>query len=353
METQVQIGLEIAEMAKQEIEIDDDSPPMKAFSGLISQCIKRDADWKAFYTAKMQPVTPSSVKTNVLQIYATELIAEQHYRSGDYKAATDVLQSLIDENKLNGEDKAWYLQDMARFNYVEDRIESQRLQVAAHRTNRSLLLPPSGVSVTKLSILSKGRIERIIEWIKRYKDYEKLNIAIAYILTQLSFGTQSDRFEQALNELSFALGFEGERPDKEWKAGPDNLWALDDNHYIIWECKSEVDSRRSSIHKSETVQMNQSSAWFTKHYKSSKVKRILIHPARTLDKSAALTQETHSMDKGSLTKFVQAVRQFFNSFKNVEFQDLSESHIQQLIDDNKLSVTALFEGYTRRIRATM
>ena len=349
MDTQVQIGLEIAEMAKQEIE--EGESPMKAFSRLISQCTKdRDAGWKAFYTEKMQSVGPSSVKEHVLEIYATELKAEKLYRRGDYKAATQELQNLIDQNILNEEDKAWYLQEMARFNYVDDRIESQRLQVAAHKLSRSLLRPSSGVSVTKLSILSKGRIERIINWIKKYGDYEHLNVAISDILTQLSFGTQADRFERALNELSFALGFKGERPDKEWKEGPDNLWALDDKHYIFWECKSEADSKRVDINKRETGQMNQSCAWFDRHYGGHDVKRVLIHPARILQRSAALTHEIGIMDKDRLHEFVKAIRQFFNSFKNVEFQDLSGDHIQQLIDNHRLSVKALLEGYTKRPR---
>ena len=80
------------------------------------------------------------------------------------------------------------------------------------------------------------------------------------------FGAKAEKFEQALDEISRALGFAGERPDKEWKEGPDNLWALDDTQYILWECKSEVEIARSDINKREAEQMNRSSAWFEKHY---------------------------------------------------------------------------------------
>ena len=62
------------------------------------------------------------------------------------------------------------------------------------------------------------------------------------------------------------MGFAGERPDAEWKEGPDNLWALDDSHYLLFECKSEVDVTRAEINKRETEQKNRSSAWFDKHY---------------------------------------------------------------------------------------
>ena len=86
-------------------------------------------------------------------------------------------------------------------------------------------------------------------------------------------------FEQALDEIAPALGFVGERPDKEWKEGPDNLWAIDAKQYLLWECKSEVDVKRSEINKREAEQMNRSGAWFDKHYQGMDVKRIIIHPA--------------------------------------------------------------------------
>ena len=83
-------------------------------------------------------------------------------------------------------------------------------------------------------------MERIIEWVRKHDNYEQLDIVLSDILGQLVFGTKADKFEGGLDELSRALGFIGERPDKEWEEGPDNLWALDDTQYILWECKNEV-----------------------------------------------------------------------------------------------------------------
>ena len=53
---------------------------------------------------------------------------------------------------------------------------------------------------------------------------------------------------------SVALGFAGERPDKAWKEGPDNLWALDNTRYLVVECKNEVDVTRAEIKKREAEQ---------------------------------------------------------------------------------------------------
>lgn len=53
---------------------------------------------------------------------------------------------------------------------------------------------------------------------------------------RLKFGTAAKReFEEAVEKLSLALGFKGERPDKKWKQGPGNLWAVNDSEYLLWE----------------------------------------------------------------------------------------------------------------------
>lgn len=348
MDTQIEIGLVIAEYAKEDIEKGE--IPDKAFSGLIRQCLQRDSGWKTFYAQEMEGVKPTGPNKRVLDIYATELIAEQKYRSGDKAGATACIQTALDKKVFDPEDKAWYIQEMARYSYRHDRLESQRLQVAAHSANRLLLRPPSGASVAKLTIVSKGRVERIISWVKPHENYEQLNIAISDILSRLIFGTKADKFEQALDDLSRALGFKGERPDKEWKEGPDNLWALDDTRYIVWECKSEVEVTRVEINKREAEQMNRSCAWFGKYYAGSKAKNVIIHPAKTIQKAAALTHDVEVMDEASLKQFIKAVRSFFNAFEAADFNDLSEKHIQKLIDDNKLTVTDLINGYTKTPR---
>jgi replicative superfamily II helicase len=238
MSVQIEIGLEIAEMAKQELE--EGQTPLNALLGLVAQCIRRDEDWKAYYAEQMDKVKHAGANEHVLRTYAAELAAEQAYIAGDYAGASDALQTLIDKGKLDREDSAWYLQEMARYQYRSNRTESQKLQVAAHGKNRLLLKPASGVTVTKLTIVSQGRTERIKRWVSQYDNYAQLDVVVSDILGRLVFGTKADKFEQALDDLSRALGFKGERPDKEWKEGPDNLWALSDKQYIIWECKSEV-----------------------------------------------------------------------------------------------------------------
>lgn len=348
MATQIEIGLEIAEMAKQELE--EGEKPLKALLGLVSQCIGRDEDWKAYYAEQMDKVKPAGANEHVLRTYASELAAEQAYTAGDYAKATDGLQALIDKGHLDREDSAWYLQEMARYQYRANRAESQKLQVAAHGKNRLLLKPPSGVTVTKLKIVSQGRTERIKKWVSQCDNYAQLDVVVSDLLDRLVFGTKADKFEQALDDLSRALGFKGERPDKEWKEGPDNLWALSDTQYIIWECKSEVGIHRAEINKREAEQMNRSSAWFDKHYAGMNVRRFIIHPAYVVESAAAFTHDVQAVRESELKRFVKAIKAFFKSFENQDFRDLSEGHIQKLLDTHRLSVGHLLDDYCKKLK---
>jgi replicative superfamily II helicase len=202
MAAQIQLGLEIADMAKQEIEDDKDVKP--ALNKLVLQCLNRDDDWKAFYVERMDQVVPGGANDRVLRAYAVELSAEQAYSMGDYSGATRLLQGLLDAGSVGGDDKGWYLQEMARYNWRANRMDSEQMQVSAHKQNRMLLKPASGITVTKLAIVSHGRIERIVQWISQFGSYSELDVSISDILGRLVFGMKADKFEHALDELSRA-----------------------------------------------------------------------------------------------------------------------------------------------------
>jgi replicative superfamily II helicase len=348
MEAQIEIGLEIAEMAKQDIE--DGSTPDKAFGALAVQCLKRDEGWKSFYLERMEKIVPRGPNQTLLNTYAAELEAEQLFMAGDDVGASDRLQRLIDSGAIEADDTSWYLQERARYLYKADRPESQKLQVVAHKKQHLLLRPATGMTVAKLTIVSQGRAERISNWLRSLGGYVQLEATSADILDRLVFGTSADKFEAALNELSTALGFAGERPDAEWKEGPDNLWALDDKRYVLFECKSEVEVTRSAINKREAEQMNRSSAWFDKHYPGMTAKRVIIHPAGKIESAAAFTHEVEGMRETELKKLVKACRSFFKAFESKNFDDLSAMDIQKIINAHQLDTESLMGKYTKKLK---
>ncbi|MDN3512864.1 MAG: DEAD/DEAH box helicase family protein [Candidatus Brocadia sp.] len=347
-QAQIELGIEIAQMAKEEINQGDDA--FQALIKLVNQCLKRDHGWKAFYTNKMDSVNFSYSEPKILDVFELELAAETKFQHGDIDDAVKLLQKLIDNYITDDTDKGWYLQEMARYTYVTSKSESNRLQVEAHRKNRYLMKPRTGMYFDRIMVISQQRIENIIKWIISFENFEELNVALEDILGRLFFGVKADHFEQAFDELAKALGFPSQRPDKEWKEGPDNLWGIRDGKYLLVECKSEVALDRAEINKDETGQMNNACAWFTRNYKGANATKIMIIPTNKLNKAAGFNEEVQIMRKSELGKLTKNVKAFFLEFKSMDFKNLSKEKVQELINLHELSVDSILTLYSKSIR---
>lgn len=346
---QIQIGKNIAEFAKEEIEAG--KAPMEAFRDLIKQCLQRDTGWKDWYVEQMNAMESRGQPTrdDLLRIFQTEVNAEREFQDGSYDRAAETIQNLINKYAITDSDKGWYLQEIARYTYPSSKAQSNEFQRNAHKSNHSLLRPKEGMIFSKVPTLTpQKRLERIREWLASHELFEDIATQLDAILTHLSFGVIADRFEQALQYLAGALGFESDRPDKEWKKGPDNLWGLRDDQYLLFECKSEVALDRAEINKRETDQMNRSSAWFKRYYPNSTVSRVMVIPPRKLASGAALNDDVLIMGKKHLDQLTKSVRGFFNEFRKVDLRDLSESKIEEHLRTHKLTVDDLTSTYGQK-----
>ncbi len=347
--TQIQLGKEIAQWAKEEIEAGETQG--KAFNNLVNQCLKRDEDWKDLYTERMDAMEVRNTPTRdiLLRIFQTEVNAERALQNDNPDQAIEIIQKLLDSQNFPDSERGWYLQELARYSYPISKTRANELQRSAHKTNHSLLRPKSGMVVTKVGTLApEKRIERIKEWLSSHKTFENVATHVDDIITKLAFGVMADHFEQALQDVATALGFESDRPDKEWKEGPDNLWGLRDAEYLLFECKNEVVLGRTEINEHETEQMNRSSAWFLRYYPGASVTRIMIIPPNKLDQDAALIDEVFIMRKKHLDQFTRNVQDFFNEFSGTDLRDLSETKIGKHLQTHKLTVDDLRTLYGQK-----
>lgn len=344
--TQIDVGLEIVDMAQAEIGNRDE--PMDIVLNLVKQCLKRDASWKQFYVERMDAMESGGASTAVLDIFEQELEAERAYQAGDPRGAVKLIQKLIDTSVKEDSEKGWYMQEMARYSHAYSKTESNQRQLEAHRKNRSLMRPATGMQIDKLEVVSARRNANIIEWVRSFGEYEELRLAVEDILGRLDFLVKADRFEDALDQLGRALGFASQRPEREWKEGPDNLWALRDGEYLLAECKSEVDLKRAEIHKTESGQMNNACAWFKRNYPGATVTRVMIIPTKKVAKAAGFNEDVLIMRASGLRKFVQSVRRFFEEFAKFDLKDLSEEKVQELIDAHDLSVDSIVSKHVEQ-----
>lgn len=344
-QTQLEIGLEVAEFAKEDIA--DGVDPSSAMLGLVKKVLERDEGWKEFYIERMSEVKPTTPDEKLLGVFATELKAEQKSEAKRWNEAAGMIQQMLDDGDFSDQEKGWYLQEMARYMYRHSKTGSKKLQVAAHSVNRYLLKPQDGVTVKKLEVIPRRRVEAIAAWASKSPDFDDLMIRVDGILTNIRFGGDSDRFEAAVQQIGEALGYSAERPDKEWGEGPDDLWCLRDNEYLLIECKNRVDLDRDEIAKGETGQMNNSCAWFRKNYGDSTVHNRLIFPSRKLGKGAGFIENTEVIREQELKKLVRNVRSFFNEFRGADLADLEPKTILDWLTTHALRTEDLIAEYSK------
>jgi replicative superfamily II helicase len=343
---QIELGLEVADLAKEEIEEGVD--PYSVLNKLVGQSLKRDPGWKEFYSSRMNDITVKAASPKMLDVFATEERAEQKFQEGANREAAQIIQKLIDSYiPVDAkEDRGWYLQEMARFLYPISKSESNEYQVKAHKLNKLLLRPKAGMNFEKLTMVSQKRIANIKSWLQSFENNEAMLLAVEEIAGNLEFGVSANDFEDAFNRLGIALGFNAQRPDKEWKEGPDNLWAVQDGEYVLAECKSEVELARVEIVKSESGQLNNATGWFKTNYPGGKITSFLIIPTKILSSAAAFNDPVRIIRKANLKKFVQSFRSFFLELKNVELKDVSDTKLQQFLNSHNLSVEDILTKYS-------
>lgn len=344
---QVEIGIDVSEYAKEDIK--GGKNPMIAFRELVQQCLKRDQGWKDFYVEKMNQLKPEVVKSRGLALFEKELSAETEFHFGSVEKAIKTLQELADDKSVSDAEKGFYLQEMARYKYRQSKIESNKLQQSAHRRNRFLFKPRDGFVVERLEPVAGKRVAAIANWVKQFDSFERLKLAVDEILDKLAFGVRADDFEAAVRRLGTALGFASERPDKEWKQGPDNLWCLQDGDYLLIECKNEVAASRAEIYKDETGQMNNASAWFRATYPGCSSTRLMIIPTNKLGAGAVFSEAVGIVRKHELSKLAKNVRQFFNEFAIIDLAEVPEEKIHAFLVAHLLTTEAIKVEYQKDV----
>ncbi len=346
--TQIDIGIEIVRMAEDDVQ--------HGLSGLrialdcVKKLLNRDEGWKEYYADRMADVTLDTPNQEMLKLYSLELETETKAEEGRYAEARKVIQTMLDNAPdMPQEDRGWYTQEMARLIYKASKADSGTLQTAAHKQNCYLLKPKEGMVFKKLEPLSQQRVAAIIEWVQQSPDYKDLIMRVHAIVGDLRFGVDHETFEQAFDDLGRALGFSAERPDKAWGKGPDNLWCLKRDHYLLVECKNQVKAEREEIAKTETGQMNNSFAWFTENYPGANASCVMIVPTKKVGEAAGFNMPVTVIREGKLKRLVGNVQNFFKEFAACDLMDLDPATVQKWLNDHGLSTDLLISTYTEQV----
>ena len=342
---QIEIGIEIANMAKEDY--DETESPVKIVASLIKQMLDRDEGWKEYYLSEMATIEEDDTESTVYERLLKERQAEQFFSECEYDKAISTMQNLIDELVADDTEKGWYLQQLARYTYPTSVAKSIEIQKSAFKKNFQLLKPSSGIDYTKISYIHQNRINNIRAYMRKFSDYSELSLAVNAILENLSFGTEATKFESALKDIGELLGYISQRPDKEIRKGPDNLWCGSNNYYLLFECKSEVSETRQEITKYEAGQMNNHCAWFEDQYgQNTKVDRFMIIPTKTLSYEGDFTHDVRIIRRNRLKRLKKQIKDFVKELKPYSLEELSDITLQKFLDLHYLNIEEFSAQYS-------
>lgn len=309
----------------------------------------------ASYSLQQQPVWIQQCKAALADItYSTEpqidatesalRIAFEEYLNHQVIRATEKLDPAIqnaEENSLKG----YLLQIKATYMNIFDPVKSQELLLSAKKCNRGVLNPIEGYQHQKITN-TQEQVHNIIEYTKSiYQNQQTLIIHLQKLLSDLSFQSDADIFESALEEIGKLLGFISIRPDRDTKGeGPDNLWALGNGKYWVIECKNE--SNTSDISKDYCNQLGGSVRWFIKEYHQEfTANPILIHKSNRLSEKASPVEGMRIINEKYLDRLKEKVYSFYKAL--ISLPDWSdEKHISNLLSSYELTPNALLQSCT-------
>lgn len=343
---QIEIGDDVTESVKDEM---SGETPWKAFVGVISQCLKRDEDWKQYYEEQMGALEAIKEDHPYLNVILKEYQAECALYKKDFKKAADLYQDIVNDNNANQQEKGWYQQLLAKCMWHVQRTEFEKIQGKAHDNNNYLLMP-NDAPYKKTGFIQTSSLEQVIRSMQSFEEYFEYKIAVESILSNLIIGVSANKFERAIQELGELLGFDSTRPDKQYKCGPDNLWHYSNNHYLLIECKSEKMQNSVEITKDEIGQMSNHIAWFKDNYgKNEVVKFVFIHPVSNISKLADIDSEIYALTNEGLDKLKTNVRSFVQEFERTDFQSISNAQVQAALTAHKLDIKSLEgDSYLKR-----
>ena len=333
---QIEIGFEIVDMCKEETSSDVNGYAL--LYSTINQCLGRDEGWKEYYASKMNDIdVPMPEQHQLYDVLQKERAVYDAIRIKDYDRGCRLLQDIVNSCDDLAE-KGWYMQILAKFKYFVSKSESNQIQIAAFKNNNELLKPTTGITYKKIEYPTDDtRIQRMINAVKKYKTYENLNLFVSEQLGNFTFGVEAEKFEKVIHELGLLLGFVCQRPDKEIRMGPDNLWCLGQNQYIMFECKSQVADGRTAISKHEAGQMEEHCAWFEKEYDGMSAMNVMIIPTSMLAEDAFFSHSVMIMRKKGLAELKRGISAFFQEFKGYALDGLTTNTVNDWLTTHNMN----------------
>lgn len=343
---QIRIGEEIAEQSSKDKDSDN---PLSSVIDLMITCLTRDESWKQYYKMRMDSLIQTDQSHPLLVLLTKEREADIALVKQDWNTVIKTYQDIVNSLNDDLQEKGWYLQELAKYMSHTSITDSKKIQQSAYAANQYVLIPEL-ISYKRVNLLDDNRLKNIKAYLMNFSNMTELKLLFDEMISDLAWGVNSNKFEASVHKVGQLLGFASQRPDKEIKKGPDNLWALPGHEYMAFECKNEVILSRDAISKTEAGQMEMHCGWFEKEYgKETNVTYMWIHPTNKLAEDVNLTHEVFVMTPEKLDLFKKHLKSFINEFGKYNIQTITEDTINEFLVNNKLTIKDLKTHFCKEI----
>jgi Helicase C-terminal domain/Type III restriction enzyme, res subunit len=300
--TRAQLGL------SREVALRLVNKPLAEILVVVDQVLGRDPDWVEASRSILAGVTypPGQVTPEVAHSRAAFNAAD----AGQFVDAIERMQSAV-QATLDPRVKGWRMEQQAVYEDRVDQVKAQQVLAAAIALNPRVMKPRAGVSARRVSA-SSSQAQSVAGYLERaYSTGTQMLIALEAILDAMVFDPErTDDFEDSVERLAPHLGFVGSRPERETGNGPDALWAIASQNYVVIECKSGATT--DMIPRKDLAQLAHSTNWFTEVYGSGPRRTpLLIHPTSILRPDAVASRDDMIMTREKLEAFRSAVRAMY------------------------------------------
>lgn len=332
--------LELSDQVSEQIK----GKPISQITDTINYCLTRNEQWVTASKGALASLKYS--EENVLDAVTIAFRnAFDAASSNNPVNASKILENLVNSVK-NEKERGYIKQIFAEYTNLYDKSEAQKIQMSAVNDNRRILKPIDGIQYHKISGEVFDQAIPCSNYLKeRHDDPNKLIIEVNGILDDLQFKeNSSNMFEESLKIIAGYIGFGSQRPEQEYKKGPDVLWQIGELRYFVIEAKNEATT--STISKVYCNQLNGSCNWFEGKYDNTcSYLPILVHPSNVFEYAASPKSTMRIMTKEKLDEFCKSVHDFIKSIcSNYELGN--QVAIREKLIAYKLRAVDLEDSYT-------
>lgn len=327
------------------------SKGMAGIESAFEYCFSREAGWVGASKAAIAQVKYVTT-ANDLQLARHRRLAFNSACTRDFAGAERELQDAKNEAPENAI-KGWLGWQLAEVKCFTNPVDAQQVLDSAVKANLQIPVRPLvGIAYTRIGEAAKDQSESCLEFLRStFNVANDLLVEVNAVLEDLEFRPDSsERFERAFASLAPLLGFESQRPEESYGAGPDVLWAVGNLTFWVIECKNEATV--ATVTKTYTNQLAGSVNWFKATYDQTCTSTpFIVHPSETFEYAATPPAGTRVINSERLSLLRDAVRRFAIGASTV-FRTCGAKDIANLLGSSNLLAAQFTDRFSVNPKAS-